>query len=113
MVNNIRVRNFHRSGWNENFLTTKISRITILRRVHKFNIINYSLLNVVIETSPLIYLEPTEDITVFSSRKINGGVVAGALIVVILTLILIVVIILGVVWIIKKKKVKESYGLFE
>ena len=86
----------------------------LLRRVHKFNfIINYSLLNVVIETSPLIYLEPTEDITIFSSRKINGGVIAGALIVVILTLIVIVVIILGVVWIIKKKKVKESYGLFK
>ena len=29
LVNNIRVRNFRRFGWNENFLTTKISRITV------------------------------------------------------------------------------------
>ena len=30
LVNNIRVRNFRRFGWNENFLTTKNSRITVL-----------------------------------------------------------------------------------
>ena len=29
LVNNIRVRNFRHFGWNENFLTTKISRITV------------------------------------------------------------------------------------
>ena len=29
LVNNIRVRNFRRFGWNENFLTTKNSRITV------------------------------------------------------------------------------------
>ena len=29
LVNNIRVRNFRRFGWNENFLTMKISRITV------------------------------------------------------------------------------------
>ena len=29
LVNNIRVRNFRRFGWNENFLTTEISRITV------------------------------------------------------------------------------------
>ena len=60
-------------------------------------------------------IEPTEDIAIFSTKKINGGVVAGALIVVVLILILIAVIILGVVWIIKKRKVKDSqaYGLFK
>lgn len=62
---------------------------------------------------PLKHLEPT--VVVFSPRRINGGVVAGALIVVILVLVLIAVIILGVVWIIKKRKVKDAqaYGLFE
>ena len=29
LVNNICVRNFRRFGWNENFLTMKISRITV------------------------------------------------------------------------------------
>ena len=31
LVNNIHVRNFRRFGWNENFLTTKISRITVVQ----------------------------------------------------------------------------------
>ena len=30
LVNNIRVRNFRRFGWNENYLTTKNSQITVV-----------------------------------------------------------------------------------
>ena len=33
LVNNICIRNFHCFGWNEKFLTTKISRITVLLHV--------------------------------------------------------------------------------
>ena len=33
LVNNFCIRNFHCFGWNEKFLTTKISRITVLLRV--------------------------------------------------------------------------------
>ena len=35
LVNNIRVRNFRCFGWNENFLTTKVSRITVYEFVEK------------------------------------------------------------------------------
>ena len=59
------------------------------------------------------HLEPT--VAIFSPSRVNGGIVAGAIIVVILVLILIAVVILGVVWIVKKRRVKEAqaYGLFE
>lgn len=58
-------------------------------------------------------IEPT--IAVVSPRRVNGGVIAGGLIVVILALILVAVIILGVIWIVKKRKIKDAqaYGLFE
>ena len=62
--------------------------------------------------SPLS-IEPT--IAVVSSRRVNGGIIAGALILVILALILVAVFIVGVVCIVKKRKVKDAqaYGLFE
>ena len=34
LVNNICVRNFHSSGWNENYLTTKNSQITVSHPIH-------------------------------------------------------------------------------